>query len=100
VLTVFRGKFLIKQKDKRHYPIKATKEEVLLFIRDREWLTLHDLIEQFGYRYKGAERRLYRLAHAGLITPWIEKGQWTLTQDGYRKCEYYKERRKQLETDD
>lgn len=80
--------------------IKATKEEVLLFIRDREWLTLHDLIEQFGYKYKGAERRLYRLARAGLITPWITKGQWTLTQDGTRKCEYYEERRKQLETGD
>ena len=80
--------------------IKATKEEVLLFIRDREWLTIHDLMEQFGYRYKGAEKRLYRLAREGLATPWIERGQWTLTQDGFRRLEYYEQRRKQLEAGD
>lgn len=82
------------------YPIKATKEEVLLFIRDREWVTIHDLIEQFGYRYKGAERRLYRLARQRLITPWLQKGQWNLTQDGTRRCEYYEQQRNQLETGD
>ena len=82
------------------YLVKATKEEVLLFIRDREWITLHDLLEQFGYKYKGAEQRLYRLARAHLITPWITKGQWTLTQDGTKKCAFYEERRNQAEAED
>lgn len=77
------------------YPTKATKEEVLLFIRDREWITIHDLVNQFGYKYKGAEKRLYNLARESMITPWIERGQWTLTQDGERKCQYYEQRRRQ-----
>lgn len=79
----------IKQREKRHYPIKATKSEVLRSIRDRDFVTVHDLIERFGYKYKGAEKRLYNLAREGLITQWIERGQWSLTQDGYRKADYY-----------
>lgn len=45
----------IKQREKGHYPIKATKSEVIRFIHDREFVTVHDLIERFGYKYKGAE---------------------------------------------
>lgn len=89
---------MIKQKDKRHYPTKATKEEVLFFIRDRDFVTAHDLMERFGYKYYGAQSMLYRLAHEGLITQWIERGQWTLTQDGYRRCEYYEQRKKSTTT--
>jgi hypothetical protein len=30
------GNFLIKQKTKKHYPIRATKFEVLRFIKEKE----------------------------------------------------------------
>lgn len=69
--------------------IKAGKAEVLRFIRDREFVTIHDLMERFGYKYNGAVKRLRTLAQEGLITQWIERGQWSPTQDGYRRAEYY-----------
>ncbi len=64
----FTGMTLIKQRKKRHYPIKATKKEVLRFIRNRDFVTVHDLVERFGYKYKGAEKRLYTPTRQGLIT--------------------------------
>jgi len=69
--------------------IKAKKPEVLRFIRDREFVTVHDLMDRFGYKYKGALKRLRTLREEGLITQWITASQWTLTQDGERRIDYY-----------
>lgn len=59
-----------------------------------ETLLPFTLIERFGYKYKGAEKRLYNLAREGLITQWIERGEWSLTQNGYRRADYYDQQRK------
>lgn len=73
--------------------LKATKVEVLRFMRDREFVTIHGLMERFSYKYNGAVKRLRTLAKEGLITQWIERGQWSLTQDGERRLHYYEQRK-------
>ena len=74
---------------KRHYPTKATKFEVLRFIKDREWVTVRALMCRFGYTFEGAKTRLARLAREGLITAWVAEDSWTLTQTGERRHAYF-----------
>jgi len=74
--------------------IKAKKVEALRFIRDREFVTVHDLMDRFGYKYKGALKRLRTLREEGLITQWTDWGQWTLTQAGERRLDYYENKEK------
>ena len=79
------------------YPVKATKLEVLEFIRRRRIVTIMDLIDQFGYRYWGARRRLYRFNKEGLVEPFQEdfdevpydQVRWGITETGINKLAYY-----------
>jgi hypothetical protein len=77
--------------------IKATKKEILDFIKRREIITPHDLIEWFGYTYSYACKRLSLLKKQGLVhdlgdTPSTYRGQWCLTDKGYERL-YFLERR-------
>jgi Mn-dependent DtxR family transcriptional regulator len=69
-------------------PVKATKLEVLHFIRRRKLVGWWDLREYFRYTDKSAIGRLYRLKKAGLIAN-FGRGQYTLTDEGSRRLRYY-----------
>ena len=76
----------------RHWgwqPIKARKLQVLEFIHDRETVTAYDLMNEFGYRYSSARCRLCQLRKEGFIQPLFMRGQWGLTEKGYRKLDYH-----------
>lgn len=70
-------------------PIKARKLEVLKFIYDREIVTAYDLMNEFGYTYSSARCRLCRLRKEAFIQPLFMRGQWGLTDKGYRKLDYH-----------
>ena len=66
---------------------RATKLEVLAFIREQEVVGPMHLVNQFSYRYAGAKYRLYTLAKQGLVVN-IGVGEWTLTEAGYDRLFY------------
>ena len=70
---------------------RATKLEVLAFIREREVVGPMHLVDHFGYRYWGARKRLYNLSKQGLAVN-IGVGEWTLTEAGYERLFYLKSR--------
>jgi len=65
--------------------------EVLSFFEEREVVTIHSLIDKFGYCYKGAESRLRLLHREGLIEPLFVRGTWGLTRKGERRLIYYEQ---------
>ena len=74
-------------------PYKASKREVLAFFEEREVVTIHSLMDRFGYLYKGAEKRIYLLHKEGLIEPLFERGTWGLTRKGERRLIAYEQRK-------
>ncbi|MDD5510446.1 MAG: hypothetical protein PHI12_06535 [Dehalococcoidales bacterium] len=79
----------IKPHNNKRYLIRATKIEVLKYVREREIVVVNDLVEHFGYKPEGSRRRLYALAEEGLLTSWVSPGRWCLTQEGIRRLKYY-----------
>jgi len=72
---------------------KAPKGEFLKFIKERERITAYDLIDRFGYSYSYAYKRLNLLKKQGLVdnlgaTPSTYRGQWCLTEKGYKKLHF------------
>ncbi|GAI46725.1 unnamed protein product [marine sediment metagenome] len=57
-------------------PFLATKKEVLFFFAEKEVVTIYSLMDNFGYTYFGAQKRLYLLHREGLIAPLMERGTW------------------------
>jgi hypothetical protein len=74
-------------------PYKASKREVLAFFEEREVVTIHSLMDRFGYSYYGARNRLRGLYQEGLIEPLFERGTWGLTQKGVRRLMHYEQRK-------
>jgi hypothetical protein len=79
---------------------KATKKEFLEFIWEREIVTARDLMNQFGYSYSYACKRLSLLKNQGLVldmgnTPSTYRGQWCLTTKGHEKLHYLQQREKE-----
>lgn len=68
--------------------IIASKTDVLEFIYKSEYVTIRDLMERFGYTYKGAWSKLVRLKHNGLVKPSYDNN-WTITDSGIRRLGYY-----------
>ena len=70
---------------------KARKIEVLWLIKEREVVTPDDLIDEFGYTYRGARDRLYRLERAGLAERLTDdrESPWILSVQGDLRIEYY-----------
>jgi predicted transcriptional regulator len=62
-------------------PLKATKLEVLHFMRRRKLVAWWDLREYFRYTDKSAIGRLYHLKKQGLIAN-FGRGQYTFTDEG------------------
>lgn len=67
---------------------RATKLDVLLFIKRRKVVGWWDLREHFRYTDKSAIDRLYHLKKQGLIAN-FGRGQYTLTDEGLRRLKYY-----------
>lgn len=80
---------MINHYTKKHYPIKATKVELLKFIKKRDIIFVNDLVDHFGYKPQSARVKLYALAREGLLTSWVSPEQWCLTQQGENKYQYY-----------
>ena len=76
---------------------KARKKEFLEFIRKREIITAYDLMGEFSYSYSYACKRLSLLKKQGLTddmgnTPSTHRGQWCLTEKGYKKLHFLQQR--------
>ena len=81
---------------------KATKKEFLEFMREGEIITAHDLMNEFGYSYSYAYKRLSLLKKQGLVhdigdTPSTYRGQWRLTEKGYERLHFLQRREKERE---
>jgi len=81
---------------------KATKKEFLEYIRKKEMITAYDLMGEFGYSYSYACKRLSLLKKQGLTddmgnTPSTHRGQWCLTEKGYKKVRFLQRREKERE---
>lgn len=71
--------------------IKATKKDVLTFIKERKIISPYELAERFRFSPKYVRNLLWRLKKAGLVIN-MTKGRWELTEDGYRRLKYYDKR--------
>jgi len=81
---------------------KAPKGEFLKFIKERERITAYDLIDRFGYSYSYAYKRLNLLKKQGLVddlgaTPSTYRGQWCLTEKGYKKLHFLERSKEEQE---
>jgi len=61
-------------------PWKASKIDVLEFIYVKGALTRHDLMNEFDYSYKGADRSLVLLHKEKLIQPLFQRSTWGITE--------------------
>jgi len=69
--------------------IKASKVEVLDFIRRRQAVVTVDLMNEYGFSFWGAFNKLRRLHRDHLIKR-LARGEYCLADDGYLKLVYYK----------
>jgi len=72
---------------------KAKKWQFLSFIEDKEIITPRDLMERFNYTYSYACKKLSLFKKQGLVwdlgnTPSTYRGQWCLTDKGYKRLYY------------
>jgi len=67
---------------------KASKLEILDFIKDKEIIAPFDLVNKFGYTLTGAKSMLSWLKSQKLVTN-ERKGEWTITDGGLRRLIYY-----------
>ena len=77
-------------------PLKASKLDVLGFIKDREVVTATSLMNEFGYTLSSAKCRLSQLHKERYIESYC-RGQWCLTQRGWDKVDYVRSSRKKRE---
>ncbi len=85
-----KRKSLLKLRQREWRPYKATKIDVLDFMHMREIVTAYDLVDRFGYSYKGAKQRLWLLHRKQLIEPLFQRGTWGITELAAKKLDYYK----------
>lgn len=72
------------------YYIRASRIEVLNFIRERKIIRYYELAEKFHFSEGYAAWLLTRLKKAGLVIN-MTRGCWELTEEGYRRLRYYGE---------
>lgn len=68
--------------------IRASKLELLEFIKRKEIVGAFDLMTRFGYTRGGADSVLHWLKAQGLIIN-DRRGEWTITDVGMRRLIYY-----------
>lgn len=83
---------MINHPQKKHYPIRATKVELLKYIKKREIVTASDLVEHFRYTPESAKRKLRGLRQQGLLTSWVSQEQWCLTQIGRKEVSVFRQK--------
>lgn len=71
--------------------IKATKLDVLEFIKKKGLIEIWQLRDKFNYSDESAYKRLQRLKKQGLVIN-MTRGSWELTEEGYRRLRYYGKR--------
>ncbi len=71
--------------------IKATKLDVLEFIKKKGLIEIWQLRDKFNYSDESAYKRLQRLKKQGLVIN-MTRGSWKLTEEGYRRLRYYGKR--------
>jgi DeoR/GlpR family transcriptional regulator of sugar metabolism len=67
-----------------HMVIKATKLQVLEFIKERQLVWVYELVQEFGYTDRSARIRLIRLKKDGLAIN-MTRGAWELTEEWLQK---------------
>jgi len=71
-------------------PIKATKIQVLLFIRKKDVVEASDLVEKFGYSPEGARSRIFRMEKQYLVEKvTVDSKAYCLTVEACRRLEYH-----------
>ena len=71
-------------------PTKATKIQVMLFIRKKDIVEAYDLVEKFGYAPESARSRLYRLEKKDLVERvTVDSKAYCLTVEAHRRLEYH-----------
>ena len=71
--------------------IKATKLDVLEFIKKKGLIEIWQLRDKFNYSDESAYKRLQRLKKQGLVIN-MTRGSLELTEEGYRRLRYYGKR--------
>ena len=80
-------------------PTKATKIQVMLFIRKKDIVEAYDLVERFNYAPESARCRLWRLEQKGLVERvTVDSKTFCLTVEAHRRLEYH-ERQARRERD-
>jgi predicted ArsR family transcriptional regulator len=75
---------------------KATRREILAFIRQSEVIDYKDLMNQFGYAKEGAATRIHRLRRMRCVEPVGRvPGRYGLTEHGERRLAYYEQRERE-----
>jgi predicted HTH transcriptional regulator len=67
---------------------KATKKELLEFIKSLGYIQPWQIRQKFGYTELGANHKIMELKKQGLINNPVT-GKWNLTYTGLRRLEYY-----------
>ncbi len=70
------------------YYIRASRIEVLNFIRERKIVRYYELAEKFHFSEGYAALLLTRLKKARLVIN-MTKGCWELTEEGYSRLKYH-----------
>ena len=77
--------------------IKATKWDVMRFVREREVIEISDLVERFGYSPPVAHNKIIRLEKAGILEKLgVRRGAYLLSSKAHKRLEYH-ERTEQTE---
>ena len=71
--------------------MKASKLQVLEFIKERQLVWVYEVVQKFGYTDHSARIRLIRLKKAGLAIN-MTRGIWELPEEGYKRLRYYGKR--------
>jgi len=71
-------------------PTKATKIQVMLFIRKKDIVEAFDLVERFNYAPESARSRLHRLEQQDLVERvTVDSKAFCLTVEAHRRLEYH-----------
>lgn len=68
--------------------IKATKLDVLKYIKSEGLVEVWQLRDHFGYSEMTVYNKLSRLKKQGLVINMTE-GKWELTEEGFRRLRFY-----------
>ena len=74
------------------HELRVPKLELLRFIQLREVIDIMDLVNEYGFSYDSARNKLYRLEKQKLVEKLgIHRGAYCLTNEAYKKLEYYEQ---------